>query len=85
MCKGQQTNPVHRLHRILCTHCTMECRRGGRSEVTMRRTGCVRAVSKAEITEHGRWRTHNRGYEAMSENYNESNLEDHIYITLLCM
>jgi hypothetical protein len=60
-------------------------RRGGRSQVTMRRTGCVRAVSKAEIAEHGRWRTQNRGYESMSEHYNESTLEDRIYITLLCM
>jgi hypothetical protein len=60
-------------------------RRGGRSQVTMRREGCVRAASKAEIAEHGRWRTHNGGYEAMSEHYNESTLEDHIYITLLCM
>jgi hypothetical protein len=60
-------------------------RRGGRSQVTIRRAGCVRAASKAEIAEHGRWRTQNRGYEAMSEHYNESNLEDRIYITLLCM
>jgi hypothetical protein len=60
-------------------------RRGGRSQVTMRRAGCVRAESKAEIAEHGRWRTQNRGYYAMSEHYNESTLEDRIYITLLCM
>jgi hypothetical protein len=45
-------------------------RRRGRSQVTTRRTGCVRAASKAEIAEHGRWRTHNRGYEAMPEQYN---------------
>jgi hypothetical protein len=32
-------------------------RRGGRSKVTTRREGCVRAASKAEIAEHGRWRT----------------------------
>jgi hypothetical protein len=37
-------------------------RRGGRSQVTMRRAGCLRAASKAEISEHGRWRTQNRGY-----------------------
>jgi hypothetical protein len=60
-------------------------RRGGRSQVTMRRAGCVRAASKAEIAEHGRWRTQNRGYEVMSEHYNESTLEDCIYITLLRM
>jgi hypothetical protein len=60
-------------------------RRGGRSQVTMRRAGCVRAASKAEIAEHGRWRTQNRGYEVMSEHYNESTLEDRIYITLLCV
>jgi hypothetical protein len=60
-------------------------RRGGRSQVTMRRAGCVRAAPKAEIVEHGRWRTQNRGYDAMYEHYNESTLEDRIYITLLCM
>jgi hypothetical protein len=60
-------------------------RRGGRSQVTMRRAGCVRAASKAEIAEHGLWRTQNRGDEAMSEHYNESTLEDRIYITLLCV
>jgi hypothetical protein len=60
-------------------------RRGGRSQVTMRRAGCVREASKAEIAEHGRWITQNRGYEAMSEHCNESTLEYHIYITLLCM
>jgi hypothetical protein len=60
-------------------------KRGGRSKVTMRRTGCVRAASKAEIAEHGRWRTQNKGYESMSEHYNESILDDRSYITLLCM
>jgi hypothetical protein len=60
-------------------------RRGGRSQVTMRRAGCVWAAFKAEIAEHGRWRTENRGYEAMSEHYNESTLEDRIYITILCV
>jgi hypothetical protein len=53
-------------------------RRGGRSQVTMMRAVCVLAASRAEIVEHGWWRTQNRGYEAMSENYNESTLEDHI-------
>jgi hypothetical protein len=60
-------------------------RRGGRSQVTTIRTGCVRAASKAEIAEHGRSRNQNRGYEVMSEHYKESTLEDRIYITLLCM
>jgi hypothetical protein len=60
-------------------------RRGGRSQVTMRRAGCVWAESKTEIAEHVRYRTQNRGYEAKSEHYNESTLEDRIYITLLCM
>jgi hypothetical protein len=60
-------------------------RRGGRSQVTMRRAGCVRAAPKAEIAEHGRWRAQNRGYEAVSEHSNESTLDDRIYITLLCM
>jgi hypothetical protein len=60
-------------------------RRRGRSQVTMRRAGCVRAASKAEIAEYGWWRTQNRGYDAMSEHYTESTLEDRIYITPLCM
>jgi hypothetical protein len=60
-------------------------RQGGRSQVTMRRAGCVWASSKDEIAEHGRWRTQNRGYEAMSEHYNESTLEDRICITLIFM
>jgi hypothetical protein len=60
-------------------------RRGGCSQVTMRRACCVWAASKAEIAEHGWWRTQNRGYESMSEHYSESTLEDRIYITLLCM
>jgi hypothetical protein len=60
-------------------------RSGGRSQVTTRRAGFVRAASKAELAEHGRWITQNRGYEAMSEYYNESTLEDRIYTTPLCM
>jgi hypothetical protein len=60
-------------------------RRGGRSQVTKRRAGCAQAASKADIAEDGRWRTQNRGYEAMSEYNNESTLEDRVYITLLCM
>jgi hypothetical protein len=60
-------------------------RRGGRSQVTMRRVGCGRAEAKAEIAEHGRWRTQNWGYESMPEHYNEITLEDRIYITLLYM
>jgi hypothetical protein len=51
----------------------------------MRRAGCVQAASTAEIAEHGRWGTQNRGYEAMLEHYNESTLEEGIYITLLCV
>jgi hypothetical protein len=35
-------------------------RHGGRSQVTMMRSGCVQASSKSEIAEHGRWRTQNR-------------------------
>jgi hypothetical protein len=60
-------------------------RRGGRSQVTTMRAGCVWAASEAEVAEHGRRRIQNRGYEAMSEHYNESTLDDRIYITLLCM
>jgi hypothetical protein len=59
-------------------------RQGGRSHVTMRGAGCVRASTKSELTEHGRRRNQNRGYESTTEHYNESTLED-IYITLLCM
>jgi hypothetical protein len=58
---------------------------GGRLQVTMRGAGCVQAASTAEIAEHGRRRTQNRGNETTSEHYNESTLEDRIYITLLCM
>jgi hypothetical protein len=58
---------------------------GGSSQVTMRIAGCVRASSKAEIAEHERWRTQNRGYEAIPEHYNDSTLEERIYITLLCV
>jgi hypothetical protein len=57
--------------------------RGGRSQVAMRRAGCVRAASKSENAEHGRWRTQNRGYEAVSEQFKESTLEDRISITLI--
>jgi hypothetical protein len=53
--------------------------------VTTMRAGCVGAASKAEFAGHGLWRTQNRGYETMSDHYNESTLEDCIYITLLCM
>jgi hypothetical protein len=60
-------------------------RRGGRSQATMRCACCARTASKAKIAEHGWWRTQNRGYESRSEHYNESTLEDRIYITLLCM
>jgi hypothetical protein len=42
-------------------------RRVGRAQVTMRRAVCVLAATKAEILEHGQWRTQNRGYESMSE------------------
>jgi hypothetical protein len=42
-------------------------RRGGRSQVTTRCACCVRAASIAEIAEHGRFRTQNRGYDSMSE------------------
>jgi hypothetical protein len=60
-------------------------RQGGCPQVTMRRAGCVWEVSKVEIAEHGQWSTQNRGYESMSEHYNEITLEDRIYIILLCM
>jgi hypothetical protein len=66
-------------------YCFGMYRQGGCSRVAMRRAGCVRAASKAEIAEHGRWRTQNRGYVSISEHYNESTLEDRIYFTLLCM
>jgi hypothetical protein len=60
-------------------------RRGGRSQLTMRRAGCVWASSRAEIEEHGRWRTQSKVYKAMSEQYNKITPEDRIYITLFCI
>jgi hypothetical protein len=57
-------------------------RRGGCLKVTTRRAGCAQEASKAEIAENGQWKPQNRGYEAMSEHYNEITLEDPMYITL---
>lgn len=58
-------------------------RRGGRAEVTKRRSGWVRAT-KIEIYEHGRWQ-HKLSGEDMPTRYNEFTLEDRLNITLLCM
>jgi hypothetical protein len=60
-------------------------RRGGRTHVSRRRAHCLRAATKAEITEHGRWRQRNQGHEAMALHYCAPTLEDRLYISLLCM
>ena len=36
-------------------------RNGGRSSVSKRRPGCVRAATPVEVTEHGRWRQRHSG------------------------
>jgi hypothetical protein len=60
-------------------------RRGGTSFVKRHRTNCVRKATPDEVTNHGRWRSRNRGSEPMPTHYDEPILEDLLYITLLCM
>jgi len=60
-------------------------RRGGRTHVSKKRPGCVRAATAAETAEHGRWRVKFSGGEDMPTHYRESTIEDRIYITLMCM
>jgi len=60
-------------------------RRGGRSHVSKKRPGCVRAATATETTEHGRWRVRFSGGEDMPTHYREATIEDRVYITLMCM
>jgi hypothetical protein len=60
-------------------------RRGGNSHVQRHRPGCVRKATPDEITNHGRWRSKNRGGEPMPVHYHEPTLEDLLFVTLLCM
>ena len=60
-------------------------RNGGRSSVSKRRPGCVRAATPVEVTEHGRWRQRHSGREPLPLHYLQRTLEDRLYITLLCM
>ena len=59
-------------------------RRGGRSQVSRRRPGIVRAASKLEVVEHGRWRVKRSSLD-MPTAYLEWSIADRIPITLLCM
>ena len=60
-------------------------RRGGRTHVSKKRPGCVRAATATETAEHGRWRVKFSGGEDMPTHYRESTIEDRAYITLMCM
>jgi hypothetical protein len=60
-------------------------RRGGNSFVKRHRPGCIRKATSDEITNHGRWRSRNRGADPMPTHYDEPILEDLLYLTLLCM
>ena len=60
-------------------------RRGGRTHVSRRRKGCVRAATEQEIRDHGRWRSRGKIGTDMVTHYREPSYEDRLYITLLCM
>ena len=60
-------------------------RRGGRTHVSRKRPGCHRKATDAEVAEHGRWRTRYHTHSHMPTHYQESSIEDRLYITLLCM
>lgn len=60
-------------------------RRGGRTHVSRHRPMCRRAARKAEVDEHGRWRSKGKVSADMATHYREWTVEDRIYITLLCM
>jgi hypothetical protein len=64
---------------------SMHCyRRGGRTQVSQKRSGCTRKATVEEVNEHGRWRR-NRSSESMAEQYRQWPLLDRIAITILCM
>ena len=59
-------------------------RRGGRTHVSKVRPGCLRKATPLEITDHGRWRKRYSTSSDMPTHYQETTLEDRLYITLLC-
>ena len=59
-------------------------RRGGRTHVSKKRDGCARKATQLETTDHGRWRTRYNNHSDMPLHYQETTLEDRLYITLLC-
>ena len=59
-------------------------RRGARTHVSKKRDGCIRKATQLEITDHGRWRTRYTTHSDMPTHYQETTLEDRLYITLLC-
>jgi hypothetical protein len=60
-------------------------RQGALSFVKRHRPGCVRKATPDEVTNHGRWRSRNRGNEPMPTHYDQPILEDLLYLTLLCV
>lgn len=59
-------------------------RRGARSQCSRKRDGFLRAATKPEVNEHGRWRIR-RGSMDMATQYLEWSIADRLSITLLCM
>ena len=59
-------------------------RRGARSQCSRKRDGFLRAATKPEVNEHGRWRV-SRGSMDMATQYLEWSIADRLSITLLCM
>jgi hypothetical protein len=57
---------------------------GGRSHVSRKIKGCIRAATAADTVEHGRWHA-TRSSEVVPTRYREWTIEDCIYITRLCM
>ena len=60
-------------------------RRGARTHVSKQRAGCRRKATQLEVSDHGRWRTRYQTHSDMPTHYQETTLEDRLYITLLCM
>ncbi len=59
-------------------------RRGGRSHVSRKREHCICNADAQEVTEHGRWRHRQAGFD-MPTQYLEWTLLDRIALTLFCM
>ena len=77
-----QSDPTLLRQRLYSLH---SWRRGGRTHVSRKRQGCVRAATEQEIRDHGRWRSRGKVGPDMVTHYREPSYEDRIYITLLCM